>query len=389
MKIVFALAFALTLSSGCHKTALEKIKVMKPDLESAAAIALGPDESAFSKAADAPTHFATTYEPFYDTGTAGSFSSYGSATIQYRYFLNPNATAGIFILPGRTESMRKYAEVIYDLYRQNYSIFIMSHRGQGESTHLVSNDPKKVEFQIGHVDKYTDFTDDVESFYQIVRSLWPAPQKLFMLAHSMGGAIGALYVSLDGNQDKFDAIALVSPMFLINTGKFTTSVAGTIALAQDGKGGAKQFALGGTGPAPENPDFNTTDNDVTGCRERFDMNVNILHAHKELKLGRVSAGWFYQWDQGTQRIREIGTLNIHNDRQNKTPTLIFSAIPQSGISPSGDDIVKISAHELYRSHNPNVTQIIQIPGAQHEILQEIDTRRNHALVRIVRFFRSF
>jgi lysophospholipase len=62
--------------------------------------------------------------------------------------LQPSRETAIIVSNGRTESFLKYKEVIYDLYTQGHSVFIVDHRGQGLSGRLLAGEAKK---QMGHV----------------------------------------------------------------------------------------------------------------------------------------------------------------------------------------------------------------------------------------------
>ena len=71
--------------------------------------------------------FPTKIAPFYATGTSGEFVGKEGRKIRYRTFALSDRTAergAIVISSGRTEGMIKYQELIYDLSRQGYSVYI-------------------------------------------------------------------------------------------------------------------------------------------------------------------------------------------------------------------------------------------------------------------------
>src|SRR4051794_26119051 len=71
--------------------------------------------------------------PYFDEGVQGSFTGQDQVEIAYRAFEVEDEKAALVILPGRGEPIQKYAELIYDLRNLDFSIYIMEHRGQGES----------------------------------------------------------------------------------------------------------------------------------------------------------------------------------------------------------------------------------------------------------------
>ena len=89
--------------------------------------------------------FPTKIVPFYASGTSGEFAGKENKKIRYRIFAlsdRPAEQGAIVISSGRTEGMIKYQELIYDLSRQGYSVYIHDHRGQGYSERI---NPKKPE----------------------------------------------------------------------------------------------------------------------------------------------------------------------------------------------------------------------------------------------------
>ncbi|HEX7190512.1 MAG TPA: alpha/beta fold hydrolase, partial [Thermoanaerobaculia bacterium] len=137
----------------------------------------------------------------------GSFKSdRGGAVIQYRIIAATNPQNAVVIVNGRTESMLIYDELIYDLNRLGYTVYIHDHRGQGLSGGRLRAAPER-----GYVANFDDYVADLEKF--INERVLPAHHaNLYLLAHSMGGAIATLYLEKDPNRTIFKAAALVTPM---------------------------------------------------------------------------------------------------------------------------------------------------------------------------------
>lgn len=150
-----------------------------------------------------------------DRGQAGSLVGQGGVVLALRRFLQPDRAAeqgAIVIVSGRTETMLKYKEVVYDLYRNGWSVYIHDHRGQGlsEREPAVRDQPEK-----GHVERFDDFVADLDAV--IVGQVLPAGHARRVLwAHSMGGAITARYLqSGRPSVAQVQAAVLSSPMLEI------------------------------------------------------------------------------------------------------------------------------------------------------------------------------
>ncbi len=63
------------------------------------------------------------------------------------------------ISSGRTEAAIKYKELILDLYKNGYSVYIHDHRGQGQSGRMTE-DP-----QMGYIENFQYYIDDMKYFH--------------------------------------------------------------------------------------------------------------------------------------------------------------------------------------------------------------------------------
>lgn len=139
----------------------------------------------------------------------GSFKGVDAVEIRYAAARREGDGPAVVIASGRTEHYGKYKEVVYDLWRNGYSVYVHDHRGQGLSGRMLP------ERQKGHVVRFDDYVDDLHAFVTTVVDRPPGHRAKFLLAHSMGGGISTLY--LERHPGVFRAAALSSPMHEPNT----------------------------------------------------------------------------------------------------------------------------------------------------------------------------
>ena len=320
-----------------------------------------PTEAAFSTEATLLSRWnearADSLRDFWNAGEAGSLKGVDGVELVYRIHRAPNAKAGVVLLPGRTEAIIKLAEVCSDLVAQGYSTYALTLRGQGEAGRMLPDRDK------GYVAWFDDYVEDMHTFINTV--VKPEQQRVFMLAHSMGGAV-AILVN-DEHPGDLDALALSAPMLDINLGAFPPPVAASLASgicdSTDGSG----FAIGG-GPYKEEQDF--TRNSVTSSEARWTWKVQQLRDDEQIRAGGLTWRWLCQALVGSSRAQQSG-------RFSSTPTVLFQA--------ADDTFVNRPGQEKYCTDAPRCT-FSRIENAKHELLQERDEVRNLVLSRVVRFF---
>lgn len=137
-------------------------------------------------------------------------TSVKSQRLYYESYCPSNPIGAIVISHGFCESAEKYKEVIYYFAKAGYQVYLAEHRGHARSLRETDH-PNMV-----HVLRFTDYVDDLHTFIRkvVVPSAKGLP--LYLYAHSMGGAIGALY--LETYPDIFRKAILTAPMLGISMG---------------------------------------------------------------------------------------------------------------------------------------------------------------------------
>ncbi len=257
----------------------------------------------------------------------------------------------LVICAGRAEFIEKYYETIADLLARNLVVVAFDWRGQGLSDHELSNRRK------GHIDDFSLYERDLDALVEHV--LTPmCPQPWFGLAHSMGGTI--LLEQARHGRSPFARVVLTSPMIGIY-GLSSPRLARAVLALLDyvGLGGA--FLPGGGGetatitrPFPGN--VFTTD------RQRHARSASYIGAHAPLGLGDPTIGWTHA---AFRLMKQFEDVNY--PRQIHLPILI--------IASGHDRIVDTRATERF-AQRLKIGRLVNVPGAEHEILLERDPLRD-------------
>ncbi|WP_447773767.1 alpha/beta fold hydrolase [Aeromonas veronii] len=316
--------------------------------------------------ADVPSLYQQTLPDFWrQHAVEGEFKGKDGVTIRYAVLRQAKVDRAILIVNGRVESYLKYQELAWDLWRQGYSLYLIDHRGQGMSDRML-NDPQK-----GYVDQFDDYVVDLKQFHdQIIMADQPA--KLFLLAHSMGGAISARY--MERWPDDIKAAVLSSPMLGINLGGLPKWLAKGLASTIGTVGGWLGEPPYGPGQGTYQ-DHGFVDNGLTHSQSRYQAFRQIYGQHPQIKLGGATAHWIYQGITGADAaIADAGAI--------KTPLLVLQAGDDSVVDNAAQD--RFCTIAKCEGGKP-----LRIEGAWHELFIESDDKRQPALTAVVDFFARF
>lgn len=166
---------------------------------------------------------------------SGDFVGLKNITLHFEKSEVAAERAAVVLINGRGESLTQYRNLVRDLNAMGYSVYSYDHRGQGLSGRLLA-DPK-----IGHVEHFSDYVADLRVFIENVVNARPH-EKRFLLGHSMGGAVAALFAR--AHPHAIDGLVLSAPMMQINTYPYTETQAYLISEAGVLAGRGDQYVLG-------------------------------------------------------------------------------------------------------------------------------------------------
>ena len=301
-------------------------------------------------------------EPFWQAEVkTHKFEDDTGMTIHTAWVIHPRSKGSIVISSGRTEGSIKYKEVFFDLYRNGYSVFTLDHRGQGQSGRVAHNPDK------GYVADYQLFVANLHTF--IENTVRPnSPRQPNLLCHSMGCAIGAMY--LHTYPDTFAKAVFSSPMFAIQSPIPAWLAEGLIGV----HGFLNQVFSDQPWYFPGQGDKQPivfAHNVVTHSPMRYRIAQREFD-QLDVALGGVTTAWLSSSLRAMAFI-EQNAVNI------TTPALLL----QSG----GDTVVDNNVQNQVCTAMPDC-KLMTVADAKHELLLEQDQYRVPAMTALLLFFQS-
>ncbi|MFW5654160.1 MAG: alpha/beta fold hydrolase [Roseicyclus sp.] len=257
----------------------------------------------------------------------------------------------VLLFPGRTEYVEKYGRVAADLTAEGYGVVAFDWRGQGLA------DRPQHRRDMGHVVSFDEYRADVAAFRAAISAL-DLPEPFWLIAHSMGGAIGlrALHDGLPVRAAVFSA-----PMWGIQMTPFLKSIA-SVALGLAAPLGLGDRFAPTTGPWVA---MAFDDNPLTTDRDQFDYMSAQLDRHPELALGGPSVLWVKAALRETRALMAMPAPDV----------------PALTVMGSREGIVEVPAIEARMADWPGGALRV-VAGGLHELLMESPPRRAETLAAI-------
>ena len=285
--------------------------------------------------------------PVPPNGTAEWFVGARGAKLRAALFLPPGVVEGtVIVSSGRTEPIEKYFEVVRELQSRGYVVLCNEWRGQGLSQRPLTDRMK------GHAQGFTDYVNDYKLMLDAFETRMPKPW--IALSHSMGGCLNMMVLA--SGEPRIAGAITTAPMLEIATG-MPYRVARPLAWAANLARGKSLVRVAETDPSKAP----FQDNVLTHDLDRFERNRAQIIAHPELRLGGVTWGWIHSALSGIADLFKPGAL----DKITQPVTLVTA----------GDDKVVLTRGAMAFAARLPRGRYVEIAGAYHEILQELDDHR--------------
>lgn len=272
---------------------------------------------------------------------SGFCLGYDGTPLYYCIYVQKHARGNIVVSHGFSEFEEKYHEIIFYFLQAGYSVFFVEHRGHGRSQRRLRN-PEKV-----YVKSFEEYVWDLRVFVKKIVACYSYQKEMILFAHSMGGAIGALY--LEKYPKDFQKAILSSPMIQMRVGKIPYPAAMKIAYICRFLGFGKAYAAGQHGFAD---------------RACFEVSCCLSEERHLYAFGKrlgnrkcQTSGATYAWVCAAAKAAEYVQKSTHIHKI-KIPVLLFSAGKEHMVNT--DEICRFAA----KLHD---ARLVWILGAKHEI----------------------
>lgn len=274
--------------------------------------------------------------------------------VVWRGASDARGTAVIF--PGRTEFAEKYGRVAGGLVERGLAVLVLDWRGQGLSDRYPPNP------MLGHIRDFRIYQRDAAALLDLGTALGlPGPR--YLVAHSMGGCIG-LRTLLE--RPEFSGAILSAPMWHLEMHAMTRALTSRMTrLASLAGFGAR--LMPGTRPGPT-AHAGFAGNALTSHVETFEWCVRQINAHPELSLGGPSMQWTHA---ALDEMTRLDTAPLP-----RIPTLVMLGDAENVVSSTAirARVARMAAGE-----------VLDLPGARHEIFMEGPETLGRVWERIERF----
>ncbi len=314
--------------------------------ENAEAKGFSPDSLVLSAGyADTMDRIVLPYLSAHRTDTR--FDRGGCALFTSRFEPDGASRGTVMIVHGFTENIDKYAEIIYSLLKNGFSVLGYDQRGHGRSGRPGGS----ADLSLTHVDRFDDYVDDMAALIEQLLAPMPRPRSLF--CHSMGGGVSALYLEKD--PDAFQRAVFSSPMIAPNLRNVPAGLVRFICRVPIlfGNGSKRAFISHPySGPGA----FETS---CASGRERFDWYEALREATPEFHNNGPTYTWALEAAGVTKRILAPGM-----PERITMPVRVYCA--------GEDDSVVPAREEAFARRLPHAV-FKKVPGSRHEIIRSPDS----------------
>ena len=247
-------------------------------------------------------------------------SRHGSIKIAWNIFKSDCEKGVILFLTGRAEYFLKYVPFFERMNSIGFTVFALDHRGQGASGRMLADTEK------GYVEDFDFYVDDAEDFLKNTVLEYAGKMPVFLVSHSMGGAVSLLLASRCSGT--FSKIVFTSPMWglIYDMPEFlvTTIVKGACRL-----GFGKFYALGKSAKDYLKP-FEKTH--LTQSFENYMRQQKFVTENPSFALGGPSFQWVSESIKAMEKLPEAA-------EKVKAPVLLVQAECDTVVDNNRQDFV--------------------------------------------------
>ncbi|MFT6684383.1 MAG: lysophospholipase, partial [Loktanella salsilacus] len=277
-----------------------------------------------------------------DAGAAHWLQTTDNAKIRVGHWVSDADRGTVLLLPGRTEYIEKYGRAAADLRARGYATITIDWRGQGLSDRAA---PDRA---TGHVADFGDFQKDVTAMLTHARDLG-LPKPFYMIAHSMGGAIG-LRALIEGLPVR--AAVFSAPMWGIQMAAALRPFAWGISSIARRVGLDSRMA-----PGQERETYLNRialgENTLTSDPEMFAHMQRQLATYPDLALGGPSLRWLNESLIDMRRMSRLASPRV--------PATTFLGTAESIVDPA-------RIHDRMARWPGGTLEIVE--GGKHETMME-------------------
>ncbi len=281
------------------------------------------------------------------------------ATLHTVYYRADEPRGSVVIVHGMSEHTEKYHELCYYFLQSDLSVLLYDQRGHGYSTREAENG-------IVHIRHFTQYDEDLNALLCTMEDKLPTPRYLF--AHSMGGAVAALY--LERGTDFFQKAWLSSPAISVRIKGAPRAFVWTVCAGAClvGKGKKRVHVMSPALP----PEKETGRGSSCASAARFEAFREVKKADSLLWSAKPSYAWLLTAMNTTHRILRPKRL-----RNVKIPVRLYAA--------EREHLVELNPQRTFIKGVRN-GRMCEIAHARHELFSERDAISHPYFAELLDYF---
>ena len=296
-----------------------------------------------------------------DWVTRGMITSFDGTHLNY-YIASPeNPKACVVIVHGLGEFWPKYYEYAWNLFRAGFKVFFMEQRGHGYS------EGKCKEPDLIYINDYSTYAEDLHAFMDKVVTKESSGLKKLLLAHSMGGAVSALF--LEKYPNYFKAALLSSPMMRMKAGNVSPFVIFILRLYSVLFRKEKSLAPNQKHFNP-NPPIETSS---AKSKPRFEYQLSVRRKDDHYQTSAATLGWV------------LASIKVRGDIMRHAGKI---RIPITIMTAGDDHLIDPLGYDEFAGHVPQ-TQFLHYENSRHEIFNADEITRKKYFADVIRILTQY